>query len=153
MKKILDPIAEVLRYLAFMFFFSIFVLINAEIICRTFLNFSILWANDLVIFMICWMIMSAMAVMVHRKEHLTIEFVKDRMPKKVRFAVELTINVILLCFLIMLTYKGYLQAMSRMRVFFTTLRWPMGYAFMALPVFGFFSSIFTMGRIYRQIKR
>ena len=147
MKKFLDIFSNVLQTISGILFLFIFLINVAGIICRTFLNFSLLWVADVGYISVAWMLAFGMSVAFYKKGHITIEFIRDKLPKNVKKVLEIVLTLMMIAFLISLIFSGWKTAIMKMRIHFVVLYIPMGYAFMALPVFAFFSTIFMTYRL------
>ncbi len=146
MKKALDILSNVLQTISGILFLFIFLINIAGIINRTFLNFSLLWVADVAYISVAWMLALGMSVAIYKKGHITIEFIRDKLPKNVKKVLEIVLTLIIIAFFISLIFSGWKTAIMKMRIYFVVLYIPMGYAFMALPVFAFFSTIFMTYR-------
>ena len=147
MRKILDFIYKVLIFTITILFIVIFLMITAEIICRTFLSFSILWMTDFVILCVVWMLSLGMAAGIYKSEHLRVDFLLDKLPAKAAQCCRVFTSVLAMIFFALMIPAGYQTAMLRMQIAFTTLRWPTGYAFLALPVFATIACIYMGFRV------
>lgn len=152
MKKILDKLRSVLAILTAILFAIIFCLVVVEIICRTFLGFSLLWSMDIIQLVVCWMLAFEMSAIVYTQDHLRVEFIKEKFPAQGQKVLTVISNAMELAFFLMLIPYGITIAQTKMRIGFTTLRWPTGYQFAALPVFGLLSAIFMAYRLYVSIR-
>lgn len=147
MKKALDILSNVLQTISGILFLFIFIINVAGIICRTFLNFSLLWVTDVCYISIAWMLALGMSVAIYKKSHLTIDFLKDKFSPNIKKAVEIIITLIIIAFFISLIFSGWETVIAKMRISFTIIDIPTGYAFAALPVFGLFATIFMTNRL------
>jgi len=147
MKKALDILSDVLQTISGSLFLFIFIINVAGIICRTFLDFSLLWVADVGYVSVAWMLALGMSVAVYKKGHITIDFLKNKFPHKAKKVLETILTLLMIAFLIILIFAGWKTAIMKMRIHFVVLYIPMGYAFMALPVFAFFSAIFMTYRL------
>ncbi|MBE3037160.1 MAG: TRAP transporter small permease [Candidatus Atribacteria bacterium] len=147
MKKILDILSNMLLTISGILFLFIFIINVAGIICRTFLNFSLLWVTDASNISIAWMLALSMSAAIYKKIHLTIEIVRNKFPQKVKKVLEIVLTLIIIAFFINLIFSGWKTGIMKMSIDFTVLGIPTGYAFMALPVFAFFSAIFMTNRL------
>lgn len=143
MKYILDKITNALTVLSVMLFALIFFTIIAEICCRSVFGFSLLWMNDLVQILICWLLAFSMSTVVYSKSHLCVDFIKLNFSVKVQEILTVLTDALKLVFFLMLVPNGIQTAITKMKISFTTLRWPMGYMYAALPVFAALSSIYA----------
>ena len=147
MKKALDILSNVLQSLAGILFIFIFSINVAGIICRTFLNFSLLWVADVNNLSTAWMLALGMSIAIYKKSHLTIEIIRDKFPQKVKKVLEIVLTLLMIAFFVSLVFSGWETVVMKMTIDFTVLGIPTGYAFMALPVFAFFSVIFMTYRL------
>ncbi len=147
MKKTLDILSDVLQTISGVLFLFIFIINVAGIINRTFLDFSLLWVADVTTIAVAWMLALGMSVAVYKKVHITIDFVKNKFPQKGKKILEIITTLIMIAFLIILIVAGWKTTVMKMRIHFVVLYIPTAYAFMALPVFAFFSAIFMTNRL------
>jgi len=147
MKKALDILSNTLLTISGILFLFVFIINIAGIICRTFLGFSLLRVADASNLSFAWMLAFSMSVAIYKKIHLNIKFIIDKFPQNVKKVVEIVSAFIILVFLINLIFSGWKTAIMKMSIDFTVLGIPTGYAFMALPVFAFFSVIFMTYRL------
>jgi len=147
MKKTLDILSDVLQTISGVLFLFIFLINVAGIINRTFLDFSLLWVADVTTIAVAWMLALGMSVAVYKKVHITIDFVKNKFPQKGKKILEIITTLIMIAFLIILIVAGWKTTVMKMRIHFVVLYIPTAYAFMALPVFAFFSTIFMTYRL------
>lgn len=152
MKRIFDGLRNVLAVLTALLFAAIFLLIIAEIVCRSFLGFSLLWCTDFIQLVVCWMLAFGMSAIVYTNDHLKIEFIKQKFPQGAQKALGLFTDVLELAFFILLVPYGIKTAGTKMSIFFTTLRWPMGYMYAALPVFGALCAVFMLYRVGASLR-
>jgi len=147
MRKALNILSNVLQTISGILFLFIFIINVAGIICRTFLGFSLLWVADVGYISTAWMLAFGMSVAIYKKIHMTIEFIIDKFPQNVKKVLEIVLTLIIIVFFISLIFSGWKTAIMKMQINFVVFYIPMGYAFMALPVFAFFSAIFMTYRL------
>lgn len=152
MKKILQKIDDICLVIAAGLFFAIFTVSIIEIILRSFFHFSLLWTMDLCILLASWTILLGACSALHRHDHLVVDFLVNKMSPLKNTIVRLIGSFLFLAFLLILIYNGIYIAILKMDIYYTSLRWPSGYAYLALPVFGFISSLFMVERISSIVK-
>ena len=151
MKKFLDIFSDVLQTISGILFLFIFLINVTGIINRTFLDFSLLWVADVTTIAVAWMLALGMSVAVYKKVHITIDFVKNKFPHKAKKVLETILTLLMIAFLIILIFAGWKTTVMKMRIHFVVLYIPTAYAFMALPVFAFFSTIFMTYRLVNML--
>ncbi|MEQ2457321.1 TRAP transporter small permease [Flavonifractor hominis] len=147
MQRFLNGLYRLLELLAALLFLLIFVVILSEIVCRTFLGFSLLWSTDFCLLTVCWMLAFGMSAAFYRSEHLRIDFIRNQFPPRLGALVDVVILALTLAFFLVLIPMGWGTAMTKMKIVYTSLRWPTGYAYLALPVMAAFSSVFLLWQL------
>ena len=153
MRKVLNKLHDVLAIIAVFLFALIFVISIADIVCRTFFGFSLLWKLDFLQVVVCWMLACSMSAVVLTRDHLRIDFLKVVLPKKSQDVLTLITDILELAFFVMLIPYGIKTSITKMKIAFTTLRWPMGYMYAALPFFAAICSIFSLYLVYESVKK
>lgn len=141
--RLVERVAHQLAILSGALLVAIFVVNVAQVSLRPVMG-GWIWVSDLSRLLIVWVIMLGAAAASGLREHLLVDFVVDKVPPTlkilsayiVRFC-ELGIGVILLV-------SGSVVAMSRMSIQYIQLGIPTGYAFLAIPVLGFFMVAFGL---------
>jgi TRAP-type C4-dicarboxylate transport system permease small subunit len=75
----------------------------AQVLCRYFLGFSLPWSHELVVLMLIWVVWLSIPVGLARGAHLTVSFVFDQVPAKVRLQME-RLNWVLSLFFVGLAF-------------------------------------------------
>ena len=130
MRKILNKLHDVLAAIAVFLFALIFIISIADIVCRTFFGISLLWKLDFLQIVVCWMLSCSMSAVVLTRDHLRIDFLKVVLPKKSQDVLTLITDLLELAFFVMLIPYGIKTSITKMKIAFTTLRWPMGYMYL-----------------------
>ena len=74
------------------------------------------------------------------------------MPKNVQLVLSLITRVLFLVVAAILAYNGVIVAQLRMGLYYTTLRWPSGIAYIPLVIFGVCSCLFLLDKIVDLVK-
>lgn len=151
MKNVLDKFRDILAVIAAGIFAVVFLLVVAEIFSRSFFGFSLLWVTDFIQLIVCWMLAFGMSAIVYTNDHLKIDFLIQKVPQKTQKVITVITDVLELAFFAMLVPYGIKTAVTKMSIAFTTLRWPMGYMYAALPVFGALCTVFMLYRLYAAV--
>ena len=147
MKKFLHRLDDVCLVIAAGLFFVIFAISIVEIILRSFFDFSLLWTMDLCTLLASWTILLGAASALHRADHLVVDFLVNKMTPVKHTLFRLIASGLILVFLAILIYNGVYVSILKMDIYYTSLRWPSGIAYIALPVFGLISALFVTDRI------
>ena len=153
MKKALNKIDNILLSIAAALFFLIFAVSIMEIVMRGVFGFSLLWTVDMCVLLATWSMLLGGAVVIHRNDHLVVDFLVNMLPKKYKLVLTLVTRFLLLSVVVVLTYNGIIITQIKMGLYYTSLRWPTGYAYAALPVFGFSSILFLVDKIIDLFKQ
>ena len=152
MKKALDLVAELLGFFAGILFFLIFILNLAEIISRSFFNYSFLWISDFSVLCIVWVICLGMSISIYRSEHIVIDFLSKKLHQKGQRILGSIISTVIIAFLTMLFFTSLKTVAAKRELIFPTLMWSLVWSYSALPVFAFLSVIFMIPRLLNFLK-
>lgn len=111
-----------------------FCLLTTQVFFRYVLNNSIVWAEEVLIYMFAWMIFLGAAVNVRRKGHVVIDALIKALPVQSRRSLEILVHLMVLAIFVIMTVKGaqfsymcrYTQSMG--------LDIPLYYIYGAIPV-------------------
>jgi TRAP-type C4-dicarboxylate transport system permease small subunit len=111
-----------------------FCLLTVQIFFRYVLNNSIVWAEEVLLYMFSWMIFLGAAINVRRKSHVLIDAFVKALPGPAQRALEMGVHGMLLIIFAVMTVKGaqfsymcrYTQSMA--------LDIPLYYTYGAIPV-------------------
>ena len=101
-----------------------------------------IWVNDLSRLLVTWVIMVGASAAIGLREHLLVDFVVQRAPATFRTVSALVVRVLEIGIGFILLVSGATVAMSRMDIQYIQLGIPTGYAYLAVPVLGFFMVLF-----------
>lgn len=150
--KFLNELDKILSNVATILFLGIFIINITEIICRSFLGFSLLWTVEISVIFACWMLLLGAAILFHRDDHLIVDIFSSKLSPSAGHIMKIITTVITLVLMFILLYNGLLSANTRMNMRYTILGWKMGYAYYSLPAFAFFSILFLVEKIYLLFK-
>ena len=105
------------------------------------------WTEELATFLLIWVGLLGAAVAFREHAHLGIEYLPARMSPRIRCAVEVLAlaSTALFCVLV-LVYGGATLVIRTVSLLQTSpaLGLPMGYVYLALPVGGFFMTVYSL---------
>ena len=104
------------------------------VIFRYVLNNSIVWGEELIRMLFIWMFMLGGAEAFRKEKHLTLDIFLNMMPKNIQRIVRIFINILLLCFLIMLTYLGIKNCLVSMKIRTVALQFLYGLVYICFPL-------------------
>lgn len=150
-RNFLNYLEKIMLAIASVLFIVIFLVSVAEIILRNGFSYSLLWSQDLCNLLTSWSMLLGSAALIHRDDHLVVDFLVKAMPIRVRRVLRLCTRLILLYFCLVLGIHGLDVVSVKMGLFYTSLRWPTGLAYLALPVFGATSALFLVEKIINSV--
>jgi TRAP-type C4-dicarboxylate transport system permease small subunit len=153
MKRLLASISKALEWLSAAAFVLLFLLSTLQIALRYFFGEALFWLPDLVRFLFIWCVFAGAAVMYYRGEHLVVDFLVKRSRQKTQDALALSLNLVMLVFLAVLVYQGLVVSNLRMRLNFTVLPLPTGYAYLAIPLAATVMFLVSISNVVDLIKK
>ncbi len=142
-KKILDRLLEALV----MVVMAVLVLdVLWQVFTRLVLRDPSTWTEELAIFMLVWVALLGSAVALGRGAHLGIDYFVGRLPQRMRLATEVFVflSVAVFSFLVMIVGGIDLVASNlELGQESPALRVRMGYVYLAVPISGFFLTLYA----------
>ncbi len=134
-------ISHGLATLAGVILLVLFAINVAQIVVRP-MTGGWIWVNDLSRLLVTWVIMIGASAAFGLNEHLVVDFLVDRAPAKLRMVNAYLVRAIQIGIGFNLLVSGAVVAMDRMNIEYIPLGIPTGYAYLAVPVLGFFMVLF-----------
>ena len=113
-EKITKGITDVLGTIAGIMILAMMLLAVVDVVCRTFFKFSILGATEIIQILNVGIVVALGAGTV-RNQHVTVDFVMERIPKAPRFAVQIVVDVVNIGVLVLMAVCSF-QQMEKSRV-------------------------------------
>ncbi len=132
---------------------AIFFLNMYQVGGRYLFGIGSVWIPDVTRLLFIWMVFLGTALVHLRQKHLVIDFVKLRLPPRVRETAEALIAVGMLALAGVLMVAGWRIAMIRMEIPYTGWEIPTGYAYLAVPVCGALIALTSLGELWRWRRR
>src|SRR5262245_17172387 len=102
-----DAVDVVARVLAAAACAAICIVMGAQVYFRYVMNDSLLWSEELAVWLIVWMVFLAAPILTLRNEHVTVTAGIQLMPKRAQAMLVILAKVLALVFLIFLAYYGW----------------------------------------------
>jgi TRAP-type C4-dicarboxylate transport system permease small subunit len=134
MKKITGVVSKILEYIVGAFFLVIAATALSQVFARYLLRHSLVWAHELDIFLMIWAVWLSAAIGIHRKAHLRITLVSERLSVKTQRVLLVFIDLFTLLFLLIIGIKGVGVIQSLEGMDLISMPIPRGVVFAAAPV-------------------
>lgn len=153
MQKAIKLLDKSVFYLTGVLFIILFLVNIVQIIFRATSGKSILWVVDFSQLTMIWIVFLGASVAVYRHEHLLIDFIKQKVSILSSHILDLITRSLFLVFMIVVVFTGVEIVKIRMNMSFISLGWPIGYAYVALPISGVIISIYLINFIIGTFKK
>lgn len=104
---------------------------------RYVLNSPILWTEEAARYLMIWMALVAASISMKRREHVSMQLLVSRLPRKARFVINFLTNSIMLYFLYVLTREGLAMALGARSQVSPALGISMFWPVLSVPASGF----------------
>lgn len=136
--KILSNINSFLAWIAEKLV-SLFLLINVSVvfigvIFRYVLNQPLGWVYELTIYLMMWSAFVGSSVVTRKKEHIAVDFLKNRLPVKYKKIVMILVNILVLIFLYIIIKNGITMIELTRGSRTPSLELPVVWIYSAIPV-------------------
>jgi TRAP-type C4-dicarboxylate transport system permease small subunit len=120
-----------------------------NVLSRTILNVDIAWNTEFGEFVLIWATFIGCAAAARRGAHMRITEFVGGMPARARRAVEFTTRLGVLAVLTVLVWRGLPIVQKNWDQQMTVLYWPVGLAYLSMPVGSFLTAVFVAYETYR----
>ena len=128
-------------------------IVVVQVFSRYLLNYSFVWAEELVRYLMIWMVMIGSALVQSKNDHIRIDFFPRRAGPQGRLVMETAFRLCTFLFLAVITYKG-LQAAYFNRLFESSgLRISMFWPSLAIPLGGILIGAYTVAALIQDLRR
>lgn len=152
MRKLLNYLDKLLFYFSGILFLGLFLINTVQIVIRSTTSKSLLWVVDFSQLLLVWIVFLGATVALYRKEHLLIDYLKEKVSKKVSAYIDIITRILFLIFIIVISYNGIKVVEIRMSIDYVILGWPTGLAYLAIPVTGVIMILYLFHALYESIQ-
>lgn len=85
----------------------IVLLIMLQVIMRYVFENSLSWSEELTLWSFVWFIWLGISYAFKQRKHVKVTFFQDLLPDKVKQKLEVLIDIMIVCFLLIMTYQSY----------------------------------------------
>lgn len=114
-------------------FAGLIVVIMLGVVFRYIVVDPLQWSEELARFLMLWIGFLAMNIATRQDQHLKIDTLVERFPRKLAFVLEHFGNILIICFLLVLIVKGYRMTMGTMMTA-SSMRFSMFWVYMSVPL-------------------
>jgi TRAP-type C4-dicarboxylate transport system permease small subunit len=125
----------------------------AQVFTRYVLSNSLTWTHELDILLMIWAVWLGAAIGIHRKAHLRISILSDRLSEKSGRILTVVLDVLILAFLAILGWKGISVIESVEGTVLTSMDLPRGFVVSAAPVGAGFMVLFFLPILFEDFRR
>lgn len=144
----------VLRQICVVLFGLLVILVVWQVFTRLVLNNPSAVTEELAKYTFVWVVLFGGALVFGERGHLAVEFIKIKLPRKLRIGVEILIEIFTAVFTItVLLIGGYYATQIAWNQLSAALQIPVGYMYMAMPISSFFIIFYSIYNIYDVIKK
>jgi TRAP-type C4-dicarboxylate transport system permease small subunit len=152
LKKVLDRLLEGLV----MVVMAVLVLdVLWQVFTRLILKDPSTWTEELAVFMLIWVSLLGAAVALGRGAHLGIDYFVGKLPQRMRLATEVLVFLVVAAFSLLVMIGGGIDlVVSNLELGQESpaLRVRMGYVYLAVPISGFFLTLYAVIGLVERLK-
>ena len=124
----------------------------AQVFTRYVLSNSLTWTHELDILLMIWAVWLGAAIGIHRKAHLRISILSDRLSERTQKIILFVLDVLTLVFLVILGWKGIAVIESVEGTVLTSMDLPRGFVVSAAPVGATFMILFFLPILFIDLR-
>ena len=142
-RKILALLNNSEELICFGLMLLICLLVLAQIFFRYVLNNSLVWSEELSRYSFVWMTFIGTSFIVKRKSHISISFIYNFIPNKIKPIVNIISYCIIILFFSYLVFYGLKVSIFMYKIGSSAMNIPMFFIYVSIPI-GFLLSIYRM---------
>ena len=150
-KKIARWLESIQTYSCIFFLTLMSLVVIVQVFSRYIFNFSFVWAEELVRYLMIWMVMLGSALVQSKNEHIRIDFFPMLAGTRGRRVMETFFRLATLIFLVIITYKGFKVSYFNRLFESSGLRISMLWPTLAIPLGAIAIGCYTMAGLIRDI--
>ena len=149
-KKTVDFLME---WLCIIILAAMTILVTYQVITRYFFNKPSAMSENTAQYLFVWMVMFGSAYVFGSREHLNIDYLKDKFSPIVNLVVEILINITLFMFsALVCAWGGWIGAMKQMPTMDAATKISMGLIYMSIPVCGAAMLFYAVYNIFLAVR-
>jgi TRAP-type C4-dicarboxylate transport system permease small subunit len=149
----LDKLNRWIEYIIILFMAIMTLIVGANVWMRYVLRTSILWSEELTIYLMIWASFLATAMAFRKGEHVAFTIIQNWLPWKVRRYVILLNQMVILTFLAVMVYYGTQYAIINWLQQTPALRISKGIPYLSIPVCGVLMILQITGVVIKNLHK
>jgi TRAP-type C4-dicarboxylate transport system permease small subunit len=133
-RKIIDGADVIIKTIIALSMFTMLAVICLQVFFRFGLNNSLAWPEELARFTMIWSSLLAAVYVQLDRGHLSLDFFVTKFPNKVRAALRILMNLLIIAFMIVTVYGGIQEAHMLMDLKTGALRISRAIPYLAIPI-------------------
>ena len=151
-KKIVDYIYKGGELLTAIAFIALCVSVSVQVIARYVFNHAFGWGEEFPIFIFLWVSFLAAAVAYRDGDHLSVDFIVEKYPPKIRRIVHYVNLSLCLVFVLLLFYFESRMTWSTRTSTFVVMKISKAYCYVGIPVSCLLLAVFIIERLTKRYK-
>ena len=149
--KIIHSADVILKAIIALSMFAMLAVICLQVFFRFGLNNSLAWPEELARFTMIWSSLLAAVYVQLDRGHLSLDFFVLRLPDKVRLALRILMNVLIIVFMVVTVYGGIQEAHMLMDLKTGALRISRAVPYLAIPISSILFVLATLVLIAKDV--
>ncbi|AOY74525.1 TRAP transporter small permease [Clostridium formicaceticum] len=155
MNKLNHVLNHIEEYIASSLLIFTSFLVFAQVLFRYQFNYSIYWSEEVARYLIVWFIFIGSSIAVREKAHVSVDAVVTYLPERLKKVFAVLSSVISIVFSIMIIIAGWGMILNALKfdAVSASLRMPLLYPYLAIPVGSFLMMIRFIQELWGNIKK
>ncbi|GHV41308.1 C4-dicarboxylate ABC transporter permease [Synergistales bacterium] len=140
----------VLRFLTVLLMLMVIV-INVQVFCRYVMNASLSWSEEVARYMFVWIVLLGASIGIKEWFHISVTFLVDRFPSKIRFAIDAVIKIMIAAFSVVLFYASCILVKAVSAQISAALGLPVPILYLCMPITSFLIFLHIVSSLADQL--
>jgi TRAP-type C4-dicarboxylate transport system permease small subunit len=128
-------------------------LVFLNVVMRYVFNNSIAWTEEISRYIMIWTTYLGAGLALREGRHVAIEFVQDRLPSPLRRAMRVFVATLMLTFMALLVYWGFVYAQEAWSQYTAVTNLPQGAFYLAVPIGAIIFSLHLVATLREYVMR
>lgn len=125
---------------------------GAQVASRYVFDLPLVWTEETGRHLMIWMVFLSSTVVYRRRQHIAIDLIGSRLGPRGRAVASIFVTLVLAFFFVLMVRYGWELTTRTMGQRSSALRYPMGYAYAALPVGGALLLLYAVESVVRDLR-
>jgi len=146
----MDSLEKTLKVIINICLFVMTLVVTIQILSRYIFSAPLGWSEEVTRYLFIYMVFLSASVGIRTHLHIGVDILTDYLSSNSKKLLELIVNIIIVLFLLIVTYYGSILSIINMNQLSPSLGMPIGLFYAAIPIGSILGILFTIESIFKR---